>query len=142
METILSLIALITIALLASNYAFKGGSYSVKSPVNLKQKFKVSSRHRLVLLLLSVGFVQAGSYSSLLLLVWIILLIILLMKYGTNFTKYKLFFFYGIYLVWLLFSLIFTPETEHGLRVFAKYLFPFLVIAFVSKIKINDVFFF
>jgi len=141
MEIILSLIALITIAMLAFKYAFVVGSCSVKSPINSKYKFKVSSRQRFVLLLLSVGIVQAGSFSSLLLSVWLVLLIILLIKYSTNLTRSRLFFFYGIYLVWLLFSLTFSPEIVYGVRVFAKYLFPFLVIAFVSQIEINDVFF-
>ena len=141
MSTILSLIALVFITVLAFKYAMIGGVYVVKSPFNSNYKLNVTSRQRIVLLLLSVGVVQAGSYSALLLLIWSVFLIGLLIKYGTNFSSSRLFLFYGIYLAWLLFSLISTPDLGFGIRTFAKYLFPFLVIAVVSNIKINDYYF-
>ena len=141
MSIILSLIALISITILAFKYANMGGVYSVQSPFNSNHKLKITSRQRLVLLLLSVGIIQAGSFSAVLLLVWIVFLIGLLIKYGANISSSRLFLFYGIYLVWLLISLIFSPELGFGLRVFAKYLFPFLVVTVVSSLKINNVFF-
>ncbi len=141
MSTILSLIALVSITILAFKYVNIGSFYAVQSPFNSNHKLRVTSRQRFVLLLLAVGIIQAGSFSAILLLVWIVFLISLLIKYGANLSSSRLFLFYGIYLVWLLISLLFTPESGFGVRVFAKYLFPFVIVAVVSSIKIHDVFF-
>ena len=73
---ILSLIILIILTVLGFKYAFVSGNCSVQSPFNTKYNIHVTSRQRFVLLLLSVGIIQAGSFSATLLLVWIILLLI------------------------------------------------------------------
>lgn len=41
---------------------------------------------------------------------------------------------YLFYLLWILFGLIYSPAPEYGLRVFLKYIYPFLVLTFSSKI--------
>jgi O-antigen ligase len=140
MGTIISLLAFLIISVLALEYTFLGKTYFVKSPYNAKVKIAVSSRHRFVLFLLAVGIVQAGSFSSTLLLVWIVLLLVLLFRYSMRFSDSNLFVLYAIYLIWLLFSLALSLEKAYGFRVFAKYLFPFLVALVTSSIPINDTF--
>jgi O-antigen ligase len=41
---------------------------------------------------------------------------------------------YLIYLLWILFGLLYSPAPEYGLRVFLKYIYPFLILTFSSKI--------
>lgn len=113
----------------------------VTSPYNAKQKLRVSARQRFVLFLLAMGVVQAGGFSATLLLVWIVLLLVLLSKYGARFSDSNLFLFYAFYLIWLFFSLISSPEKAFGFRVLAKYLFPFLVALVASSIPNTDAFF-
>lgn len=141
MATVLSLITFIIITILGFKYAYVSGSCSVQSPFNTKYNIHVTSRQRFVLLLLSVVIIQAGSFSAIILLVWIILLLSLSIKYSTSLKGSRLFNFYGLYLVWLLISIFFSPEPIFGLRVFSKYLFPFLVLIVVSSISISDVLF-
>lgn len=141
MATILSLLALLVIGVLGFKYAYLGKAYLVSSALSKRVKFRVNSRQRLMLLLLASGIVQAGGFSAILLLLWIAFLILLVLKYGVSFSGSPLFRLYAIYLVWLLISLFFSPEKQFGLRVFLKYLFPFLVVLVVSKIKIDEVFF-
>nr|WP_315164771.1 O-antigen ligase family protein [uncultured Flavobacterium sp.] len=141
MGTIISFLAFLVIIVLALEYTFLNKTYFIKSPNDAKVKIAVSSRHRFILFLLASAFVQAGSFSATLLLVWIVLLLMLLFRYSTRFSDSNLFAFYAIYLIWLLFSLALSPEKEYGFRVFAKYLFPFLVVLVTSSIPINDTFF-
>jgi O-antigen ligase len=141
MSTIISLLALVIISVLALEYAFLGKTYFIKSPYNTKVKIAVSSRHRFILFLLAFGVVQAGSFSAILLLVWIVLLLVLLSKYGVRFSDSNIFLVYVFYLIWLLFSLVLSPEKEFGFRVFAKYLFPLLVALVTTSTPINDAFF-
>ena len=141
MGTIISLLAFLIISILGVKYANSREWSFVTSPYNAKQKLRISSRQRFALFLLAVGVVQAGSLSATLLLVWIALLIVLLLKYGTRFSDSPLFLFYGIYLIWLVFSLIRSPEQGFGFRMLAKYLFPFLVALMTSSIPFTDAFF-
>jgi O-antigen ligase len=113
----------------------------VTSPYNSNQKLRVSARQRFMLFLLAVSVVRAGSFSSTLLLVWIVLLVVLLSKYGAKISDSSFFLFYTFYLIWLLFSLTSSPEKAFGFRVFAKYVFPFLVALVASSIPNTDAFF-
>ena len=141
MGTIISLFAFLIITVLGVKYANSRNWSFVTSPFNAKQKLRVSARQRFVLFLLALGVVQAGSFSAILLLVWIALLLVSLSKYGTRFSDSNMFLFYTFYLIWLLFSLISSPEQGFGFRVFAKYLFPLLVALVSASIPINDAFF-
>jgi O-antigen ligase len=142
MGTIISLLAFLIISVKGVKYVNSRNWSFVSSPYNAKQKLRVSARQRFVLFLLAIGVVQAGSFSATLLLVWIVLLLVMLSKYGTKFSDSKLFLFYAIYLIWLLLSLINSPEQGFGFRVFAKYLFPLLVVLVTTSLPINDAFFF
>ena len=141
MDTIISLLAFLIISIMGVKYANSRNWAFVSSPYNAKENLRVSARQRFVLFLLALGVVQAGSFSATLLLVWILLLVILLSKYGTRFSDSNLFLFYTIYLIWLLFSLISSPEQGFGFRMFAKYLFPFLVALVTSSMPNTDAFF-
>src|SRR5699024_1838309 len=124
MGTIISLLAFLIISVLGVQYVSSRKWSFVTSPYSAKQKLRVSARQRFVLFLLAVSIVRAGSFSSTLLLVWIVLLLVLLSKYGARFSDSNLFLFYAFYLIWLLFSLISSPEKAFGFRVLAKYVFP------------------
>lgn len=141
MNTIISLLAFLFISVLGVKYVNSRNWSFVTSPYNPKQKLKVSARQRFVLFLLAMGVVQAGSFSATLLLVWIVLLLVLLSKYGTRFSDSPLFLIYSIYLIWLVFSLVRSPEQGFGFRMLAKYIFPFLVVLVTSSIPITDTFF-
>ena len=141
MNFILGFLALLIVTLLGFNYVFLEKKYFVKSPWNKRVKVKVSSKQRFVLLLLATAIVQAGSFSSLLLLVWMLFLIRLLLKYGFNFSASPMFKMYTFYLFWLLISLVMSPEKEYGFRVFAKYLFPFLLVLSTASMKNSETFF-
>lgn len=141
MGTAIGLITLLVITLLAFQYGFLGRTFSLKGPFGGGEEMVVSSRQRFILFLLAVGIVQAGMFSAVLLLVWIGFLIIYLSFYKTSFSASGLFFVYIAYLIWLLYSLALSPEPAFGFRVFAKYLFPFLVVAVVSSIPITTEFF-
>ena len=141
MDTIISLLAFLIISIMGVKYANSRNWAFVTSPYNTKDNLRVSARQRFILFLLAVGVVQAGSFSATLLLVWIVLLVILLFKYGTRFSDSNLFTFYTLYLIWLLFSLISSSEPDFGFRMFAKYLFPFLVALVTSSIPNADAFF-
>lgn len=141
MDTIISLLAFLIISVLGVKYAYSRNWSFVASPYNAKQKMRVSARQRFVLFILAAGVVQAGSFSAILLLVWIALLLVLLSKYGARFADSNLFLFYTVYLIWLLFSLISSPEQGYAFRVFAKYMFPFLVALVASSVPNTDAFF-
>lgn len=141
MNTLLSLLALITITILGMEYAFFGKTAIVQSAFNARMKFKITSRQGFILLLLGTGIVQAGEFSALLLLIWIVFLLYLLFKYDTSFATSRVVLFYGLYLIWLVISIIQTPETGYGFRVFAKYVFPFLVLLVVANTPITTAFF-
>lgn len=140
MVTIISLLAFLIISVLGVKYAHSRKWSFVTSPYNAKQQLRVSARQRFMLFLLALGVVQAGSFSATLLLVWIVLLLVLLSKYGTRFSDSPLFLFYGIYLIWVVFSLVRSPEQGFGFRMLAKYLFPFLVALVSASIPITDAF--
>jgi O-antigen ligase len=137
----LSLLAFLIVIIYGFEYAFLGKTYLVSTTWNKKIKFKVNTQQRFILLLLTTAIVQAGSFSALLLLVWMAFLIGILFKYGIQMFSSPMLKIYALYLCWLLFSLILTSEKGYGFRVFAKYLFPFLVVLVVSSVKITDVFF-
>ena len=141
MSLALSAVAFLVISFLGMKYAFLAKTYRVKSPFTTGLNFRVSSRQHFILLLLCTAIVQAGSFSAILLLVWMVLLLQLTLKYGTRFSVSPVFFFYALYLSWLLFSLLLTPEPAFGFRVFAKYAFPFLVLLVVAKTPIHTTFF-
>ncbi|MGM0934479.1 MAG: O-antigen ligase family protein [Bacteroidota bacterium] len=141
MGAAIGLITLLVVTLIALQYGFLGKTFSVKGPFGEGEEMMVSSRQRFILFLLAVGIVQAGMFSAVLLLVWIVFLLIYLSFYKTSFSASGLFFVYIAYLIWLLYSLALSPEPEFGFRVFAKYLFPFLVVAVVSSTPITTEFF-
>jgi len=141
MNTLISLLALLIITAIGMQASFFGKTAIVKSAFTPALKFKVSSRQYFIMLLLATGIIQAGGFSALLLLIWIVFLLQLLIKYGTNFSASWVFFFYSLYLSWLVISLIQTPETEYGFRTFAKYVFPFLLVLVVSKTPMTTAFF-
>lgn len=137
----IGLLTLLVITLLAFQYGFFGRTFFLKAPFGAGKEMVVNSRQRFILFLLAVGIVQAGMFSAVLLLVWIGFLIIYLSFYKTSFSASGLFFVYIAYLIWLMYSLALSPEPEFGFRVFAKYLFPFLVVAVVSSTPITTDFF-
>jgi O-antigen ligase len=141
MGTIISLLAFLMISVLGAQYANSGKWSFVSNPYNAQQKIRISSRQGFALFLLAAAVVRAGSFSSTLLLVWILLLLFLLSKNSARLSDSILFFFYSVYLIWLLFSLVISPEQVFGLRMFAKYLFPFLVALVASSIPNTDIFF-
>lgn len=141
METIISLLTFLIIVVLGVQYAISRNWRLVTSPYNAKKKMRVSSRQRFILFLLALGVVQAGSFSATLLLVWIALLLFILSKYSPRFSDSNLFLFYVFYLIWLLFSLVRSPEQGFGFRMLAKYLFPFLVALVTASIPVTDDFF-
>ena len=49
---------------------------------------------------------------------------------------------YGIYIIWLLIGLSYSPAPDYGFRVILKYLYPFLIILFASAVvREKEVFF-
>ncbi|QXP67967.1 O-antigen ligase [Polaribacter sp. AHE13PA] len=137
----LSLLAFLIVIIYGFEYAFLGKTYLVSTTWNKKVKFKVNTQQRFILFLLATAIVQAGNFSALLLLIWMVFLLGLLFKYGIQMFSSPMLKIYALYLCWLLFSLVLTTEKGYGIRVFFKFLFPFLVILVVTSIKITDVFF-
>lgn len=141
MAIAIGFITLLVLTKLAFQYGFLGRFFALKGPYGSGEEMIVSSRQRFILFLLAVGIVQAGMFSAVLLFMWIVCLISYLSFYKTNFSASGLFIVYSAYLIWLLFSLALSPAPEFGFRVFAKYVFPFLVVAVVSSTPITSIFF-
>jgi len=141
MVAVLSLILLLSISFLALRYTFVKKPYLVKSPWEKRFKMYVNQKQRFILFLLATAIIQVDSYSSILLFIWMVCLIILLLQNSTKVSTTPLTITYTLYLLWLFISLFRTPETVHGIRVFAKYLFPFLVFLVANSTKTNKSFF-
>lgn len=139
MITALQIIVFILITVWALKYMFSRQE-QVTHPFEKSTKIVVSGTQRFFLFTLAVGILQLGPFSAARLMVSI-----LLVSLAIAYDKKRIVFsaatvLYILFLCWLLVAIAYSPVKFYGLRVFLKYLFPFLILLFASKITNSSVF--
>ena len=139
MITIIQIIVFLLITGWALKYMFSSQEL-VAHPFFKKSKIGVTGMQQFFLFTLAVGILQLGSFSAARLLVSILLVALAIVydKKRTVFSATTV--LYILFLCWLLIAIAYSPVKVYGLRVFLKYLFPFLILLLASKVADSPVF--
>ena len=125
----------IVVFLGVTGYAFKL-LISKSSYVKLSKTEQVllSGREKFLVFTLATGMVAISTMdlSSVRLLIWMGMMFFsfFMMRQSPRF--YKVTFVYIVFLIWLIFTLTATPSLDYGVRIFAKYLYPFVALLFAA----------
>lgn len=141
---IISIVINIIVFVLINFYGLKfllgGGKYQVKPAIG-KGLWKFTGAEMFVLLTLGCAMLSAsfGGMLALRLLLWVILVAVGIGQYRARGSWVA--FLYGVYYLWLVIGLTYTPWVEFGLRQLAKYSLPLLLVLFVPRvIKHREIF--
>jgi O-antigen ligase len=105
---------------------------------------EISGRESFLFLVFATGLIAlSGSLGSLDLMALRLFLLEILIILGLIWSRGQIVWnipgiLYLVYLLWILVGLIYTTVPEYGLRVFLKYIYPFLLFIFSSKIFRNE----
>lgn len=135
MNTAVALLFFLIINYKGFRYAISGGNFTLRASLKPEKEWSFTGHEMLILLTLVCAPISAAPFGQLAvrLLFWIliILLAFLLTSRPAHFPTVA--FYYSLYLTWLLISMFLTPYRGYGFRVFAKYLFPFLMVMYAAK---------
>jgi O-antigen ligase len=122
-------------------YLFVQKQIRLKSAIHKDNYFLVDNFQYLLLFILSTAILAGGNIMANRLLVTIILsfFAIVLTKQSLPFSITGL--FYIVYLLWLVIAIFYSPVKLYGFRIFLKYLYPFLIMLFASKVTHSTVFY-
>lgn len=124
-------------------YLFKPVSF-VKHPFNKEVYFPMTGAQQCLMFILLTGLLRFGyegfsmDLSAIKLLYLIALLITGIMVLPGKIDRSPVLIIYSIFLLWLLYSLSFSPVKGYGVRTFLKYLFPILALIFAMKCRVNE----
>lgn len=127
----------ISVFVLITVWALK---YMMSKKVDVKHPFEkhiivsLSGTQRFFLFTLAIGILQIGEFSALRLLVSILLVSFAVFYDKNRFVISLASVLYALFLIWLLVAITYSPTKMYGIRVFLKYLFPFLILLLASKI--------
>ena len=115
--------------------------FSVKGPINKQEKFIVNNHQYLLLFFLATAILACGSMMANRLMICVLICFLSLFFINKGFKFSVVWILYLIYLLYLIISLIQSPVTNYGFRQFLKYLYPFLLMIFASRIPTSGVFY-
>lgn len=141
MYSILNLIAFFVLSILGFYYLLITRPYLMKSPLGKQKRFLLTNHQYLLLFILATAILACGAMMANRLMICILLcaLSLFLVKEKINFSF--VFFVYFIYLIYLVFSWINSPVPNYGFRQFLKYLYPFLLMIFASRVPTSGIFY-
>ena len=119
--------------LFLTTYAFRL-MISKPSYVKLSKKEKVllTGREKFLLFTLVTGMFQVGSFSSLRLMLWMVMMMAAFILYRRSPSFNRLNIIYILFLIWLLITTAWAPSSEYALRVFLKYFYPLITLLFAA----------
>ncbi|MDH8700990.1 O-antigen ligase [Dysgonomonadaceae bacterium PH5-43] len=137
MYTVLQYLIFFILTVMGLSYLFNNKIFLLKDPFNKNTLFVVNNQQYLFLFLLATAILGCGVMMANRLLICIIVTLI-----GIFLSKEKIkitpaIFFYFIYLCWLIVEMYLSPVKGYGLRVFLKYLYPFIIMLFASKMPME-----
>ncbi len=109
-------------------------------PLNKGFRVKVTGVQYFFLFTLYTGILQFGGLSAVRLAVWIVWCLIAIFYDKNKPVASLTVLLYVAYLVYLVFSILFSPAKLYGFRVFLKYLYPFLVLLLATQVTTNHLF--
>lgn len=133
MITVLQLIVFFLITFWALKYMLTQQAL-VCHPFEKQTKIAITGVQRFFLFTLAIGILQLGPFSAIRLLVSIFLVIFAIVYDKNGFVFSITSVLYSLFLIWLLISISYSPVKEYGVRVFLKYLFPYLVLLLSAKV--------
>lgn len=125
-------------------YHLKSSLRIIKHPYLQYVQMEISGRESFLFLVFATGLIAlSGSLGSLDLMALRLFLLEILIILGLIWSRGQIVWnipgiLYLVYLLWILVGLIYTTVPEYGLRVFLKYIYPFLLFIFSSKIFRNE----
>jgi O-antigen ligase len=96
------------------------------------EKVLLTGREKFLLFTLVTGMLQVGAFSSIRLMIWILLVILSFVIYRKLIKFNILIWVYMLFLVWLMVSLLWAPDIMYGFRIYLKYLYPLLILLFAA----------
>ena len=96
------------------------------------EKVLLTGREKFLLLTLVTGMVMAGDFSSLRLIAWLSLMLFAFVIYRKSPRFNRLTLVYIIFLMWLGITMVWSPDLLYGIRVYLKYLYPFVALLFAT----------
>ena len=133
--TIIQYLTLIILSIGGFYYLTVERSFVLKSAFGTKTTFPVINLQYLLLFIFATAIIGCGGeLMSIRLLVCIILCFIGLLSAKGIIPLSIPIVFYTLYLCWLLIEIGLSPVKGFGFRVFLKYLYPFLILLFASKL--------
>jgi len=125
----------ITVFFLVTGYAFKL-LISKSSYVKLSKTEKVllNGREKFLIFTLATGMIAIStmSLSSIRLTIWMSMMLFSFFMLRQPPRIYKVTLVYILFLIWLIFTLTATPSLNYGIRIFSKYLYPFVALLFAA----------
>ncbi|GHS97415.1 hypothetical protein FACS189421_04180 [Bacteroidia bacterium] len=115
-------------------YLFVQKQIGIKSAIHKDKYFLADNYQYLFLFILATAILAGGNIMANRLLITIILSFLAIVLTKQNLTISITGVFYIVYLLWLVIAILYSPVKLYGFRVFLKYLYPFLIMLFASKI--------
>lgn len=97
-----------------------------------KEKVLLTGREKFLLLTLVTGMVEVGSFSALRLILWLIIMLAAFVVYRKSPRFNSLIFIYIIFILWLGITMLWSPDILYGIRVYLKYIYPFIALLFAA----------
>jgi len=141
MYTIINIILFLILTVLGFRYLLENRYYAIKSPINKTEKFLVSNHQYLLLFILGTAIIACGDMMASRLLICILICILALFVLKEPFSISIVFFTYLLFLLYLIYKWIYSPVPDYGFRQYVKYLYPFLLMIFASRIPSSNVFY-
>ena len=118
-----------------TGYAFKL-MFSAPSYVKISktEKTLLTGREKFLAFTLATGMIAIGALglSSIRLLLWLTMMLFAFVMTNKSPTLHRLTLVYVLFLVWLSFELVMSPDITYGVRVFLKYLYPLVALLFAA----------
>jgi len=96
------------------------------------EEILLNGPEKFLLFTIITGMFMCGPFSAIRLLIWELLVIFSIYLYGKIIKPNVIIFSYLIFLLWLILEFVRTPSYFYGLRVFVKYLYPFVIMLFAA----------
>jgi O-antigen ligase len=131
---IINYILFFILTIIGLYYLFNQKQIRLKSVIHKDKYFLVDNYQYLFLFILTTTILASGNTMANRLLVTIIFSLLAIVLTKQNLLLSITGLFYIIYLLWLVIAIFYSPVKIYGFRVFLKYLYPFLIMLFASKI--------
>ncbi len=131
MFALINIVVFIGIFVYAFNLMFSKPSYVKLSKT---ERVLLSGREKFLAFTLATGMIATSALglASIRLILWLSMMLFAFVMMRKSPNIHKLTFIYVIFLGWLSFTLVASPDITYGVRVFLKYLYPFVALLFAA----------